>query len=698
MKWLGYPIYRLLGAYLLGLVSCYCLDIEIKVILWFTVVLSLILTTSIFFSRRNLLFKAVYSSAVLLFCIGLAAFNLEIRNPIHQESHFSNYVTPENEQLITITLKEQLQPNAYNDRFYAEVSQIDGLTVQGKALVLFKRNDSVVYKLGDQLIVYDDVSKASDERNPGDFNYKEYLELIDVYGQIYVDQEHILSVSKLENNASWIENLRDRLMRALEQSGLKEKPLGIIQALILGQRSNVDPTITQSFRDAGVIHILALSGLHVGIILLILRRLTNWIKRFKYGYWIQSTVIILLLWIFALLTGMSPSIMRAVTMFSFIAIGMNVKRKTSIFHSLALSAFVLLLINPKLLFHVGFQLSYTAVIAIVLIQPIIYNIFKRPRWKVVDYFWQICTVTIAAQIGVAPLSLFYFHQFPGLFLLGNMLLLPVLPLIIGVSIALLVFLLIGIKSGWIVKALNITLDWIVQIVESISSFDQFIVKNVYLDKIELILIYLFLVGLALFFYRSVRKSRRERVIMKRPGYYLHIAIIAMISLVGFQSFKKLKPLENQYILMHQAAGSVISLSNNDEAKLLIDFHAMDSVRFQSSVERIKSSTIHRGKTIEIDSLQNKVRFNNQEIIIIDESGIAPIESKAAIILLSHSPQIHLDKVITSLEPQIIIVDGSNYRNYVERWKATCEKRGVQFLSTYDVGAINLSDLAVGIQN
>lgn len=698
MQWLGYPIYRLLAAYLIGLMLCYYMQWDILTTLSITGICFIFTLISVFFSRRVIFFKWIYSLAALLFCTGIAAWNVEIRNPSYQKAHFSNYITPGKEQFITITLKEQLPPNDYNDRFYAQVSQIDDSRVHGKALVLLKRNDSVTYKLGDELVVYDDVSKASDARNPGDFNYKEYLELIDVYGQIYVDQEHILSVAHLNHNSTWIEDLRDRLMRALEDSGLKEKPLGIIQALVLGQRSNVDPSITQSFRDAGVMHILALSGLHVGIILLILRRLTNWVKRFKYGNWIQSVAIIAFLWIFALLTGMSPSIMRAVTMFSFIAIGMNVKRKTSIFHSLALSAFLLLLINPKLLFHVGFQLSYTAVIAIVLIQPIIYNIFKRPRWKAVDYFWQIFTVTLAAQIGVAPLSLFYFHQFPGLFLLGNMLLLPVLPLIIGLSIALLVFLLIGIQSGWIVNILNISLEWIVQIVETISSYEQFIIKNVYIDKTELILIYLFLIGLALFFYRSVRKSRRERVIMKRPGYFLHMALVALISLVCFESFKMLIPVKNRFMVMHQAAGSVVSLSNKEEVKLLIDFHAMDSVRFQSSIERIKSSTIHRGKTIEIDSLSNKVTFNGSDIIVIDESGIVPIQSKAAIILLSHSPKVHLDKVITALEPQIIISDGSDYRSYVQRWKATSKKRNVRFLSTYEEGAIDLSDLEVDIQN
>lgn len=693
MKWLGYPMYRLLAVYMIGLLISYYVELKMASVLWLLFSAFLATLVSIGFSRRNDILKVFFSISIFVFFGTLGALNLTSKNPVYQKHHFANYVTSGAKQLIHIKLTDQLHPNAYNDRFYGEISQLNGQFVHGKALILFKKSDSVSYRLGQQLMVYDDISKASDERNPGDFNYKKYLELIDVYGQIYIDKNQILSVAS-STTASWIINLRDDLMTALEQSGLNEQPLGMIQALILGQRNNVDERITESFRNAGVIHILALSGLHVGIILLILRRLTNWIKRLKYGNWIQSVFIIVLLWIFALLTGMSPSIMRAVTMFSFIAVGMNVKRKTSIFHSLALSAFVLLLINPKLLFHVGFQLSYTAVIAIVLIQPIIYNIFKRSRWKVVDYFWQILTVTLAAQIGVAPLSLFYFHQFPGLFLLGNMILLPVLPFIIGLSIGLLLFLLLGLPSGWIVAVLNTSLEWIITTIEKISAQDQFIIKNIYLDKIELLLIYIFLIAIALFFYRSVRKSRKERVLQKRPGYNFHLALLGLIALLFFQSFKKLRPIDSQLLIMHQAAGSVVSISNKDEVRLLVDFHLMDSTRLQSSIERISSSTIHRGKTIVIDSLLNKVSFNNTELVIIDESGMVPVKTKATILLLSHAPQIHLDKIITSLEPQIIIADGSNYRNYTARWKATCEKRGVRFLSTYDLGAINLSDLVI----
>ena len=133
----------------------------------------------------------------------------------------------------------------------------------------------------------------------------------------------------------------------------------------------------------------------------------------------------MLLWCFALIAGMSASVVRAVTMFSFVAVGLSFKRRKTILFSLISSAFLLLLVKPMFLFDVGFQLSYLAVFGIVWVQPKLANLFNCKYWffrKV----WSMCSVSIAAQMGVLPLSLYYFHQFPGLFFLSNVLIIPFL--------------------------------------------------------------------------------------------------------------------------------------------------------------------------------------------------------------------------------------------------------------------------------
>jgi competence protein ComEC len=552
--------------------------------------------------------------------------------------------------------------------------------------VLFKRSDSLDYQVGDRLVVYEHIGLPAFARNPGDFDYRAYLKSIDVYGQIYVDLTRIWNDKKSPEKMDGLLVIRNTILNKLMASGLKERPRAMIEALVLGQRQNVDPELTKSFRDAGVIHILALSGLHVGIILLILRFLTQSILRLQYGRWIQSAVLIALLWSFALLTGMSPSIMRAVTMFSFVAIGMNLKRKGSVYHSLTLSAFVLLIYDPRLLFQVGFQLSYMAVFSIVLIQPVLAGLWTW-RNKVKDFFWSICTVTIAAQIGVAGVSLFYFHQFPGLFILGNLLLLPLLPLIIGAALLLILLLLIGLPADWLTTALNVLLEFLMEIVANISSWDAFIITDIYISWWETILMYAALFGLVLFLVPYFKRSKKERFYLKKPNWMLHLSLASVILWMGIRSFETYAYSEEQFLVLHQATGSAVSLSNKDQALLLTDLHVMDTTRAVISLERLKNIENHRGKKLSIADLQSMVHYKDAQLVVIAENGVYDTSIKNANVLLSHAPKINIERLILDTQPKMIIADGSNYRHLIEVWKATCDQMNIRFLNTYEEGAV-----------
>ena len=343
---MNYAFYRFLGLLVAGILCARFLDISLEFV---TIGLALAALSAILIAlliKVSRIQKLLFGFGSLTFFFFLGAFILLEKERL-SEDHFVNAGVLGEQHLVEFKLIDQLNPNEYNTRFYADVLAIDGIKSTGKILVLFKRVDSVEYELGQKLTVYDDINKASDARNPGDFNYKKYLESIDVYGQLYVDRSSIFKVSKTDRDrTSFLDRLKVTMLNKLDNSGLEKAPKSIIEALVLGQRQNVDPEITKSFRDAGVIHILALSGLHVGIILLILQFLTRPMLRLPSGRWFQSILIIVFLWCFAILTGMSPSIMRAVTMFSFVAVGMNIKRKASTFHSLTLSALFLLLFDP----------------------------------------------------------------------------------------------------------------------------------------------------------------------------------------------------------------------------------------------------------------------------------------------------------------------------------------------------------------
>ncbi|MFT7084241.1 MAG: competence protein ComEC [Nonlabens sp.] len=687
MRWLDYPFYRILLFLVAGIIYSRILEVNSDLFLYGLATSFVISIPFLLVYKYRLVSKLLFALSVYSFFFFLGGIYLQLQNKL-AENHFINKQVQGEDHVLRFKLEQRLTPNAYNDRFYAEVEVLDKEIVSGKTLILFKRSDSLNYKVGDVIRVYESVNLPAFARNPGDFDYRKYLKSIDVYGQIYVDELRILSSESGAEKLSFLLNIRNNILNKLASSSLNEKPRGMIEALVLGQRQNVDPELTKSFRDAGVIHILALSGLHVGIILLILKFLTRRILRLKYGRWIQSAVLIILLWSFALLTGMSPSIMRAVTMFSFVAVGMNLKRKGSVYHGLTLSAFVLLIYDPRLLFQVGFQLSYTAVFSIVLIQPVLSGLWTW-RHKVKDFFWSIFTVTFAAQIGVAGVSLFYFHQFPGLFILGNMLLLPLLPWIIGSALLLIVLLLIGVPTDWLASSLNVILEFIIETVAKISSLDAFIIREVHISFWEAVLIYIALFSLILFLLPYFKRSKRERFYLKKPNWMLHLSLTAVILLIGAKSFEKYAYREDQFVVLHQSTGTAVSLSNQNHAVLLTDLHVMDSVRAVHSLDRLKAIENHRNKELSTAVLKNIVAYKGVQLIVIGENGIYDTSIKNTTILLSYSPKINLERLILETQPKLIIADGSNYRNVVSGWKVTCDKMGIELLHTYEVGAIRV---------
>ena len=188
-------------------------------------------------------------------------------------------------------------------------------------------------------------------------------------------------------------------------------------------------------------------------------------------------IIVLLLWCFAIIAGLSPSVTRAVTMFSTISIAMHLKRPTNIYNTLVISAFVILLFKPTFLFEVGFQMSYLAVLGIVSVQPIIYKLWKPKLWAV-DKIWQIFSVTLAAQAGVVPISLFYFHQFPGLFFISNLVVIPFLGAILIGGILVIITSLLNILPQVLANIYGMIISWMNDFVSWVSLQEEFLFKEI----------------------------------------------------------------------------------------------------------------------------------------------------------------------------------------------------------------------------
>jgi competence protein ComEC len=467
------------------------------------------------------------------------------------------------------------------------------------------------------------------------------------------------------------EKFRDGIQESLEKYNFKADELAVINALLLGQRQDISKELIADYTRAGAIHILAVSGLHVGIILLILSWIFKPLERLKQGKFIKTILVVLFLWIFAFIAGLSASVVRAVTMFTFLAVGLAFQRKNVIEFSLISSMFFLLVLKPMFLFDVGFQLSYLAVFGIIWIQPRLYKGYK-PRFKIVDKFWQLITVSFAAQVGVLPLSLFYFHQFPSLFWLSNLIIIPFLGAILIGGILIIFFSLIGFLPqflgtfyGFVISLMNNFVGWI-------SKQEQFLWKEISMSFFLMVSCYIFVIFAARFL---IDKSARKLI-------YFLISILIIQSVLVFETHQK--KIKKEFIVFHKSRNSVIGIRTGQ--KLLVH-HDLDSLGIQKS-NFITSYRIGENVDQAFNmNIPSFFEFEKQQILVIDSLGIYQLKGlKNPIVILQYSPKINLERLIKIINPKQIIADGNNYKTFVNRWKVICENEKTPFYYTGINGA------------
>jgi competence protein ComEC len=228
--------------------------------------------------------------------------------------------------------------------------------------------------------------------------------------------------------------------------------------LLIGYTNDLDKDLVQMYSNTGVVHIIAISGMHLGLIYLILGWILSKIPGVQKSAILQYILILSCLWIFSLLTGAGASVIRAAVMFSFILTGKTFSKASSIYNSLAAAAFVMLLYNPFYLWDVGFQLSYLAVIGILVFQkPIYHLIYIKHPW--IDKIWELSAVSMAAQLLTFPICIYYFHQFPNLFLISNLVAVPLSSIILFAEIILLALAWMPWVANYIGKLTGLLIQW-----------------------------------------------------------------------------------------------------------------------------------------------------------------------------------------------------------------------------------------------
>ena len=422
--WRNNPAFRILIPLLLGTVAAILLRIEIYSLTYISVALLLIFILLSKAKKYWLVF--VKSTLLFLLVFTLAMQWVIVKTEKYSPTHFEKFLVSDEIVHVKINSKLEEKENSYKAEF--EVLNIvlnkEVKQVSGKLIAYFKK-DTLIHDItyGDELLIKSSINSISGPKNPDQFDYRNYMYLNGFYSQTYLTPSD-WKLYKEQQGFSLFKYAylaQDWCYNQLARNGLKGEQLKVAAALLLGKRNELEPNQIRAYASAGAMHVLAVSGLHVGILFFILKFSFGFLKRLKRWKWLYLIIILSFLWFYAMLTGFSASVLRASTMFSFILIGEEViNRKVSIYNMLAISAIILIVVDPFIVFSVGFQLSYLAVIGIVYFQPKIYRLFYVKNW-LLDQAWKITAVSLAAQLATFPLGVYYFHQFPVYFFVSNLL-------------------------------------------------------------------------------------------------------------------------------------------------------------------------------------------------------------------------------------------------------------------------------------
>lgn len=396
---------------------------------------------------------------------------------------------------------------------------------QAEAILYFpKDTSSLALHKGDVLLISSHIAPPAGDGNPDSFNYARYLHRRGIGGTGFVKDGRWMRMGHIEDTSfpEYALKCRERILSIYRSFGWDKNVFSVVSALSVGYVDELSTDIRETYSITGASHVLSLSGLHIGFLYVLFLLFLKPLGRSRWMCMLRGFIIITLLWAFAFFTGMSPSVVRSVIMFSLFAVAEALRRDTFSLNTLAAAAFFMLLFSPSWLFDVGFQLSFCAVASLLLFEPYIYSLIKV-HTKIGKWAWQLTSVSIAAQIGTIPLVLYYFSRFSVYFMLSGFVVIPLASFIMYGAVLLLVCTPIPFLQGlvafvlqWLVWLLNGSLHWIEQL--PYASID-----GIWVYLFEVIFFYSIL--LLFLQYLSSRKVRD-----------LYLSLAGVFLLVGMHSF------------------------------------------------------------------------------------------------------------------------------------------------------------------
>jgi competence protein ComEC len=622
-----YPVIALnLSLIFSGIAARYCGQIILSNI-FITILISGILIVSYFFIEfkihyhRQLKSRLLISISLCLFVI-YNSVKMEYKTSIEEDGRYEiEKIFTRKQNYISSIIKSE----STNVKYFANIKTKESLKEGYSFEVISKQSQ---FKLEKPTIPF----------AGGFINY--------LYSQNVRDQINLDSIKIGDENLPLEKSIKAFLIERIDSSKISQEHKTIVKALTLGDKKSIDDDLLNTFSDIGVMHLLALSGLHLGVLSYLINLLLGLI--FTKGPAPEKAILnTAILSFYAFIVGFPASITRAVLMFSIININENINREYNLLNSLSIASFIIILIDPFQLFNIGFHLSFSAVLSIAIFNPI-FNKILRSRFKIVNYFLSLTSISLATQIGTAAISIYYFNKFSASFLISNLILIPIFSLVIILSFIFLIMASVNLYFDLLENTIGYILNYSIKIASFISGFDRLIFDKIVISNLSLIA---FLLILILFF-----------LILKRAKFKLETFLISMILLAA-----------NQIVLSELKKKDEILISNNN---LMIRLQDKSILYLKSKYNPFEKYLIYLG---------GNYRIASKVITKLDDQYIFMISAKYRNNPVEKDHYLLLEKVIDTNPFHLInkntksIISLSKEKIYNERWRTVAIKKGLKFI-------------------
>ncbi|MBB4107042.1 ComEC/Rec2 family competence protein [Pedobacter zeae] len=646
----------------------------------FTVMLLVILPGTLFlnitYKRLSIYrYKGTIGLLIFLLFFSLGALLCLLNNESLNQSYFAK--TPCN--YLKVWVNDEPQQSNTLLRFKAKV--ISGyqkdkqVRLSGQMLITLRLDSisPIKLKYGDEIIIPAKYTVVEPPYNPAEFDFKAWLGSQNIYHQAFMDQDHIV-INKNNISNPIIKralNLREKQVAKYRRLIKNDEAFAVASTLILGYRADLNQETLSAYSRTGTIHALSVSGAHVAIIYVVLDLLFFFLNNNRALKMLKLLLICALIWGYALLTGLSPSVVRSAIMITVLIMAKGLSKKTNSYNVLAFSAFCQLAYHPFLIWDVGFQLSYLAVFGLIYLQPKIYNLlYAGPNW--IDKLWSFTSMSLAAQVVTFPLSIYYFHQFPLYFLFANLLItIPlILMMYLGIVVLIPPFGFLSPVLEWIINFTNAVLKWMASL--PYASF-----SSIWINLPELTLLSLFL-GLAVYALAKFNKQLLFTSLLLLVCYQL------LVMCDGLKAFHQRKIIF--FSLRKNYAAAFI---NGKEAVLISDLTREDknySFSIEPALTQLQLNKIHFINVKKDTVLGHFVLKNNQiaffqyKLLLLDENlNGKKIDGNATFsgIWLSGNTKFNFGNMGAGIRYKTAIIDATNKEYKIQVLKRQMENNHIE---------------------